>query len=268
MKRVGLYLLGYFELRLGDARIETFRYNKAGALLAYLAVEAGRPHLRESLAEMFWPDRSQGVARTNLRQALLCIRRAFQETEFSTQLLEITPDAIQFNRINGCQVDTNTFEEQFKAVRNHSHENLETCSSCMNRLAAASSLYRGHFLEGMNFDEEPGFYEWVQFHRRYSFHQQMQALHHLTNYHQYLKQYDAAYQYAFCQIKLEPVKESAHRQLMYLFAFTGQRSAAIQQYRICCQTLADELGVEPEPETRALFEQIKAGKIVKNEPSL
>ena len=266
MKRVGFYLLGYFELRLNDVWIETFRCNKMGALLAYLAMEADRPHLREALAELFWPDRSRGVARADLRQALLGIRRVIQEQELSTPLLEITPSTIQLNRINGYLADTDLFKEQFQANRGHAHENLETCSVCMNGLAAAADLYRGDFLDGMNFDEEPGFYDWVQFNRRYYFHQQLQALHHLTNYYQSLNQYDIAYQYALRQIKMEPVKESAHRQIMCLFASTGQRSAAIEQYKVCCQTLDDELGIEPEPETTALFERIKAGKSIKNEP--
>jgi len=41
------------------------------------------------------------------------------------------------------------------------------------------------------------------------------------------------------------------------------RSAAIEQYGICRRSLVDELGIEPEPETVAMFEQIKAGRICK-----
>src|SRR5690606_2880423 len=39
----------------------------------------------------------------------------------------------------------------------------------------------------------------------------------------------------------------------------GQRSAALAQFYVCRQVLADELGVEPAPETLALLEQIKHG---------
>lgn len=46
-------LLGHFEVRLNGPRLEVFRCSKMGALLAYLAVESKRPHLREALAEMF-----------------------------------------------------------------------------------------------------------------------------------------------------------------------------------------------------------------------
>jgi len=91
----------------------------------------------------------------------------------------------------------------------------------------------------------------------------LEALQHLTNYYQDLGRCDMAYQCALRQIKMESLKESAHRQIIVLFAMTGRRSAAIEQYGICRRGLADELGIEPEPETVALFEQIKAGRICK-----
>ena len=153
-------------------------------------------------------------------------------------------------------------------MSSHAHESLETCFTCTSKLETATNLYRGDFLDGMNFDEESGFYDWVQFHRRYYFRQQLEALQHLANHSQHLNQYDVAYQYALRQIKMEPVRESAHRQIMHPFALTGQRSAAIEQYSICCHNLADELGIEPEPETVALLEQIKAGKVIKTRENL
>ncbi|MEZ4621133.1 MAG: bacterial transcriptional activator domain-containing protein [Caldilineaceae bacterium] len=42
---------------------------------------------------------------------------------------------------------------------------------------------------------------------------------------------------------------------------TGQRAAAEAQYQRCRQVMADELGVEPDAETTALYEQIRAGKL-------
>lgn len=44
-------------------------------------------------------------------------------------------------------------------------------------------------------------------------------------------------------------------------ALTGDRDAALNQYERCRQVLADELGVEPEVETHALYEQIRAGQL-------
>jgi DNA-binding SARP family transcriptional activator len=264
MQQMGLHLLGHFEVSLNGTRIETFRYSKMGALLAYLAVEADRPHRRENLAEFFWPDRSAGVARANLRQALLGIRQAIHDHETCTPLLKVTSDTIQINRANKYRADVALFNEKFQALRTHSHEEPGTCQSCMKAIETAAGLYRGDFLDGMNFDEETGLRDWVQFHRRNYFRQQLEALQYLTDYYLSKSQYDVAYQHALCQLKMDPAKESAHRQMMRLLALTGRRSAAIEQYQICCRCLSSELGIDPEPETVALYEQIKAGRMVKD----
>jgi len=42
---------------------------------------------------------------------------------------------------------------------------------------------------------------------------------------------------------------------MRLLAYSGQRHAALTQYRVCRQILADELGVEPMAQTTVLYEQ-------------
>jgi len=61
-------------------------------------------------------------------------------------------------------------------------------------------------------------------------------------------------------LALEPWQEEAHRQLMTLLVRSGQRSAALAQYETCRRILAEELGVEPLPETQALYNRIKSGR--------
>ncbi len=265
MSRVGLCLLGHFELHLKDTRVANFSYGKASALLSYVVVESKRPHLRETLAELFWPDRSTGVARTNLRKALSDIRQAIQDHEAPSPLLEITVSKVQVNLASDFLLDIDIFERHFRTIRAHIHENLVTCPTCIGELENATELYRGDFLEGLSFNQGAEFQDWLQLHRRYYFRQQLMALQHVTSYYQNLNQYDLAYHYASRQLKMDPLKESAHRQIMYLLAMSGWRSTAIEQYQICRQNLANELGIEPEPETIALFEQIKTGTIMKNQ---
>ena len=65
--------------------------------------------------------------------------------------------------------------------------------------------------------------------------------------------------YARRCLQLEPWDEQAHRQVMQALALQGQRSAALAQYEACRKALAEELGVEPEPETTRLYQGIRAG---------
>jgi DNA-binding SARP family transcriptional activator len=54
-------------------------------------------------------------------------------------------------------------------------------------------------------------------------------------------------------------REDAHSQVMRCFARLGRRSEALRQYERCAAILAAELGVEPLPETRALYQTLRAG---------
>ena len=56
---------------------------------------------------------------------------------------------------------------------------------------------------------------------------------------------------------------------MQLLASSGQRAAALNQYETCQKLLHEELGVEPDTETRRLYDQIRTGTpIAKEEPDL
>jgi hypothetical protein len=77
--RWSLRLLGPFVLECDGVPVTGFRSDKVRALLAYLAVEPGRPWSRSTLADLLWPDRPEGVARSNLRSALSNLRRVLDD---------------------------------------------------------------------------------------------------------------------------------------------------------------------------------------------
>ena len=57
-------------------------------------------------------------------------------------------------------------------------------------------------------------------------------------------------------LALDELQEDAQRWLMKLYAWTGQRGAALRQYRECVRVLEQELGVPPLPETTQLYQAI------------
>ena len=52
----------------------------------------------------------------------------------------------------------------------------------------------------------------------------------------------------------------AHRHLMQLYSWNGQRSEALRQYQECVRILEQELGVPPMEETTRLYEHIRTQK--------
>jgi pimeloyl-ACP methyl ester carboxylesterase/DNA-binding SARP family transcriptional activator len=54
-------------------------------------------------------------------------------------------------------------------------------------------------------------------------------------------------------IELEPFRETGYRRLMRLYLRSGDRAEAVRTYEHCRRILADELGVDPAPETHDLY---------------
>ena len=71
---------------------------------------------------------------------------------------------------------------------------------------------------------------------------------------------EAAVRTARRLLALDPLQEAVHRLLMRLHAQAGRREAAIRQYEVCVGMLRRELRLEPEPETRQLYEKIQNGQ--------
>ena len=190
-----------------------FATNAARALLAYLAVESNRPHPREVLATLFWPDVPQATASTNLRQTLARLRKALSNT--GDAILHITVQSVQLNDA-AAHIDVVQFEELLAECAVHSHSELAHCPDCVARLHRAVRLYRGEFLQGLTLQLSQPFEEWLLFKREELHRQMLAALHTLTQHTEANGKFEEACRHALRQLALEPWREEAHRQLMRL----------------------------------------------------
>ncbi len=256
MPRLSITLLGSFQTTLDGRPVTDFVTDKTRALLAYLAVERDRPHRRESLAGLLWPDQPDQDARRNLRQALFNLRQALSDTD-AQPLLCVDRNDVQLNPDAEISVDVADCARWLEACDHHRHRRVEQCRPCVLRLEQLLTRYRGEFLAGFSLDDSTLFEEWLLLKREWLHGRAVEALIALAHYHERRGEYDQARRYAQRQVQAEPWREEAHRQLMRLLALDGQRSAALAQYQTCARVLRSELGVEPEAETQALFEQIK-----------
>lgn len=261
MTHLSLCFLGTFEVILDGKPVTAFEYDKVRALLAYLAIEANRPHRRDRLSGLLWPERHETSALQNLSQALYQLRRAIADREATPPFLVITPQTIQFNPASDYSLDVTAFTDLLDACQAHDHSRLEACDPCLERLQRVVALYRGDFLEGFSLRDSPDFEDWAVLHRERLARLVMETLGHLADCYEGRSQYGEALQHAWRQVTLDPWREDAQRQLMRLLALSGQRAAALDQYEACRRLLAAEMGIEPAGETRRLAEQIRAGRL-------
>jgi DNA-binding SARP family transcriptional activator/tetratricopeptide (TPR) repeat protein len=266
MKRLSLTLLGAFQVALDEKPALGFESNKVRALLAYLAVEADQLHRRELLAELFWPDRSEGVARKNLNQALTNLRKTIGDREGVPSFLRVTRDELRFNPESDYLLDVNKFTNLLTICKEHRHRRISTCKPCIQRLEKVVGLYMGEFLGGFTLIDCPTFEEWALIKREGLRRQMTDALKHLASYHERRGEYEVSREFSRRQVELEPWDEEAQRALMRNLALDGMRIAALNQYHDWRSVLADELGIEPTPETTALYEQIRSGELSTLDP--
>ncbi len=224
---IRLTVLGTFELRPAGDTVTALPTDKARALCTYLALEAPRPHRRDTLAALLWPDILQASALTNLRQTLYRLRLALEQGQAGTSatLLTAARQTVQAH-LEYWSVDALTFAGLLEACERHAHPALEDCDACLARLAQAAALYGGELLAGLSLPDAPPFEEWLllqreRLHRRHS-----QARMRLAAAYEARGDYGSAQQHAEHLLACDPYEEAAHRQLMRVLAQRGQEPRA------------------------------------------
>jgi tetratricopeptide (TPR) repeat protein len=123
------------------------------------------------------------------------------------------------------------------------------------------ALRRGDFLAGFTLRDAPGFEDWQLAEADTLRREQAWALERLVDAHALQGRWQVAVGAAERWLALDPLHEPAHRQLMRLYAWSGQRGAAVRQYRACVRVLDQELGVPPLEETTALYRGVIEGHV-------
>lgn len=253
MAQLELLLFGPPRLCLDGQQVD-IRVHKAIALLAYLAVTK-RPHSREALATLFWPDADQSTGLGRLRRTLYRVGQAAGPKVLRTTrtMAELDPQAELW-------LDTDRFRHLIAGCLSDARPDPALDEGCVDRLAAAAELYADDFMAGFTLPDSPPFDEWQFFEAeglRRSFGRALQAL---AEAHQARGEWQPAIDYARRRLALDVLEEASHRRLMRLYALAGQQAAALRQYEECRRILDEELGVAPGKETAALHQAIKSRK--------
>jgi DNA-binding SARP family transcriptional activator len=237
MAQLSLSLLGGFQARLGSKPV-VLPTKKAQGLLTYLAVRPGQPHSRDKLAGLLWAETGEDQARHSLRQTLLSLRKVLATTP---PILQIEGDTISVDPTM-VKVDVVEFE---RLLGRGTTEALEQ----------AAEIYRGDFLEGFGLAGEP-FEEWLLTERERIWERALEGMAKLLSLQMKEGDHEAGIQTGIRLLALDPLQESVHRTLMTIYAAHGRRDAAARQYQSCVAILQRELGVEPEQETKDLYQRV------------
>lgn len=217
------------------------------AMLYYLAAEA-QPVGRDNLCFLFWPDAGETAARHNLSRLLTLLHHALPDPG----LLTTHDDRIELRR--ACVwSDTRALHDLHAVWRSH---------GSLDALRRAAGLYRGPFLDGFCLPDSPEFDLWTSQQQMGWEQLALQVLSALVETLALDGDYTGAIAYAQRALAVDELAEDVQRRLIELYALAGQRCAALRQYERCVTVLERELGVDPTPETQAVYRAIQRGDAV------
>jgi DNA-binding SARP family transcriptional activator len=233
-------LFGGFDVRSDGVRV-VLASTRAQSLLAYLVLQRGASQRRDHLAFLLWPESSEQQARTNLRHVLHTLRATVPDVE---RYLQTTTGTLSWH---GAWADVAAFEAAI--ARAATEDDGETA---VRALREAVDLYSGDLLEGWYDD-------WLVPERDHFRGRTLAALTRLGSLLEARGDLDAAVTCGERARTVDRLDEGSYRSLMRLHDARGDRARAVRVYHECVATLQEELGVEPSPETLAVYEALLPG---------
>jgi DNA-binding SARP family transcriptional activator len=244
-------LLGGFAVRVDGRPInpKAFARRRARTLLKLLALQPGYRLHRDQVLDLLWPDLDPGSAMAQLYKTVHHVRLALgspdSEGPEGPELLRLEDEVLQLASPGGVQVDVDVFE----ALARESLASEPPNSSDVRR---ALAHYGGDLLPADLYEE------WTQRRRdalRETFLDLLQALGDAELTAGRANEAAGAYRQI---LGSDPTREQAHRGLMRVFASEGDATRIVRQLERCRESLANELGVDPSPETLETYEALRA----------
>lgn len=249
-KQLEIYTLGNLSIRLDETAVSKLASRKAEALLVYLACNP-RPHPRETLATMFWDDSPQQRALANLSVLLSSLRKSVGD------FLATSRHEISIANVENVWVDSVVLNDALRHLPQHTPLTRNVSATVAN----AVGLYHGGFLSGFYIQQAGDFSEWALLEQERLQLLAINGMGRLVEFYVKRGQLTEGIGLSLKRVNLDPLREESHRQLIRLFALSGQRNAALEQYQSCEAILQEELGVEPAKETQQLMVQVREGEL-------
>jgi DNA-binding SARP family transcriptional activator len=215
-------------------------------LLSFLAAGARGFHRRDSLIGLFWAELDQDRARSAVRQSLYRLRRFLGESVVATR----GDDEVALSEAE-FWCDVVAFEDALDR----------------GDRGAALELYRGDLLQGLYVPDAPEFERWIDERRKQLRERASRAAWELADEEARKRNTAAAGHWTRHARDLAPLDERLLRRVIKLLDRLGDRSGAVREYEAFAQRLADELELEPSPETEALIEGVRSRSAVSPVPT-
>ncbi len=209
-----VYLLGQFQVKVDGEVITSLNHPRLQELLAYLLLQQGKSVSRRQIAFLFWPDSSEEQARTNLRNLLHRLRRAFPASD---HFLVINETHLQWRSDISFTLDVIEFEDAILQAESAQG------SDQVEFLAQAARLYGGDLLPECYSD-------WLLAERERLRQSYMSILEKVAGLYEDQRSYAKAIQPVHDLLRQDPLNENAYARLMRLYAIESTRETMLRYF--------------------------------------
>jgi DNA-binding SARP family transcriptional activator len=217
------------------------------ALLCHLALRYATGVPRAVLCAMLWPDSDPALAGEALYSRVRCLHQLLCTALGGRPPVMQVDGHYCLNRAAGVGVDVACFDEL--ATTGDREARAGHARDAVALYQQAVQLYHGDLCV------QPDLLALVERERlraRY-----LTLLASLGTFAFDRRDYQACLAYAQRMLGHDPCREDAHRLIMRCHVRQGERAQALHQFGVCQDLLHAAFGTTPEPETIALFEQVR-----------
>jgi LuxR family maltose regulon positive regulatory protein len=221
---------------------------RARDIFCYIATSKHRRVDKDILIDLFWGEEDSASVEKNFHPTISHIRKALNSRQsFKQNYLVFRDGAYQLSPELSYSIDTEEFENHVTEAENAKRE--KDAKSFRIHLEAAHKAYRGEFMAGV-------YDAWAEERRHYFAEQFARILSALAKLSFSEKSWSNALKFASEILREDPYREDMHRLVMKVFHAQSKPAAVREQFETLQSLLKKELGVEPAPETRKVFQEL------------
>ena len=241
--QISVTTLGGCRVHIDDVPITSaeFGYAKPRELLCFLLDRGDAT--KDQIGAALWPWASPAGLRSSFHTCLHHVRAAL-----GADRVVFADGRYAVNRSLPYDYDVERFEALLIRARDG--------RAAIDELRQAIALYHGDYLADLVGEA------WIDERRRQLQRSFERALSDLGRLYAGAGRYAEAVEVLHRAVEHDPLMESAHRELLRCYAASGERGAALRQFRTLTGLLREELGAAPTEETVHLIARIRRGEPV------
>ncbi len=256
-----IYTLGQFRLERRNPRDPLewqtvtdapWQHQRVRALLGCLVSVGGRKLTREQIMDSLWPDLDTEMAASRLDRSVHSLRQLFEPNRnrpASSPLLLTEREVLVLADHPQIWIDADAFENLITRANESTDAGQKE-----SLLREAANLYAGPFLP------EDSKNEWTRTRRDSLQRSWIGLLLDLADLQIAREAFTGALDPLDRLLSIDPTNEAAVQRLMSLLAQLGRRGEALRAYKRLHTVLQQEYRIAPLPETRAIYDALRAGR--------